>query len=100
MPRPRKATHINGERVPGLSPAPLTGFAGDWLDGQSQLGVGGDGQRLVAWGKGRDHDIRHVDLLRVKKARVILWGPIFTSLPFTSLHLGCQMGREILWVFP
>jgi hypothetical protein len=45
---------------------PLTWFAGDGLNRQSQLGVRGDRQRLVAWGEGWDHDIRHVDLLKAK----------------------------------
>lgn len=57
------------------SPSTLTWFAGDWLNGQSQLRVGGDRQRLVAWGEGWDHDIRHVDLLRAKKLCVSPWGP-------------------------
>lgn len=48
-------------------PSTLTWFARDWLDGQSQLGVRGDRERLVAWGEGWDHDIRHIDLLRAKK---------------------------------
>lgn len=51
-------------------PSTLTWFARDWLDGQSQLGVRGDRERLVAWGEGWDHDIRHIDLLRAKKPRV------------------------------
>lgn len=49
-----------------LCPPKLTWFARNGLNRQSQLGVRGDRQRLVAWGKGWDHDIRHVDLLKAK----------------------------------
>lgn len=53
----------------------LTWFAGNGLKRQSQLGIRSDRQRLVTWGKGWDHDIRQVNLLKAKKPTVSLWGP-------------------------
>lgn len=41
----------------------ITWFAGDGLDGQRQLGLGGDREGLVAGGEGGDHHVGHVDLL-------------------------------------
>lgn len=56
-------------------PVPLTWFAWNGLNGQSQLGVRGDRQRLVTWGKGWDHDIRHVNLLKATEPTVSPWEP-------------------------
>lgn len=47
----------------GLGQPRLTRFAGDGLDGQCQLGLGGHWQGLVAGGEGGDHHVGHVDLL-------------------------------------
>lgn len=57
------------------TPPPLTWFARDGLNRQGQLGLGSDRQGLVARGEGRDHDVRHVDLLRAKKPCVSPCGP-------------------------
>lgn len=68
------------------SPPTHTWLAGDGLNRQSQLGVGGNGQRLVAWGEGWNHDVRHVDLLRAKKHWVSPWG----SQPVTQVWSGLE----------
>jgi hypothetical protein len=70
-------------------------FAGDGLNRQSQLGVRGDRQRLVAWGEGWDHDIRHVDLdllleevdlMLLLNQLLLLLGDLLLLLP-GQLHL-------------
>lgn len=65
----------NSSLCGGPFPVSLTWFAGNGLDGQSQLGVRGDRQWLVTWGKGWNHDVRHVNLLKAKKPTVSHWGP-------------------------
>lgn len=47
----------------GLGGPQITWFAGDGLDGQCQLGLGGHREGLVAGGEGGDHHVGHVHLL-------------------------------------
>lgn len=76
------------------SPPTLTWLAGNGLNGQSQLGVGGDRQRLVAWGEGWNHDVRHVDLLRAKKPCVSPWGAQPATQLWSSLDTEGGPGDE------